>query len=399
MKLLQYELKKLLYNKRSFFFILSLALFYIGIGMGHGLFTFKEDASFTEYSQLAKEVAGPKQDKFAKDATTKMNELFSVLGSSHQVMKTSSKDSLTKLYFNYYQYLARVDAYYNGAETDDTDEYTGILPLKKKVEELASEGKTDTYQYKKLKKQLDTQTELGAPEFDNVVLWENLYEGWNGILILILLFFPLAFLISPVFTKEVSTGMDNIILSSANGRTSIVLAKLGAVSVTSMLLSIIYFASTFLGNFLPFMSIEGSSSHVRSLSFMAGSSLDMSIFSFALLTVLWVTMAALVFGIIITLLSSLLKNHAAVFGIGIIVLLFGMILESLGTEIVQQIQLFIDYCFKNTISISTIFGSFTYYNIFGFAIPYWLCSIIVFLALSVSGFVALLYQQKRRTIA
>lgn len=132
---------------------------------------------------------------------------------------------------------------------------------------------------------------------------------------------------------------------------------------------------------------------------MAGSSLDMSIISFVLLTVLWVTLAALVFGIIITLISSLFKNQASVFGVGIIVLLLGIILEALGTEIVQKIQVLIDYCFTNTISMSTIFGSYTYNNIFGIAIPYWACTIFVFVALSIAASVALWYQQKRRTIA
>ena len=384
-------------NKRSICFILVLTVFYVGIGLGNSLFTFRGDNSFSKYSEVAKDVTGPRNDEFAKTAKEAIDKISSVIGDSRQVMRTCSKNNVEKLYYEYNKFSSRVDAYYNGVVDNEP---TGIIPLQNKLTELESQNKTDTYQFKKLKKQLNTLTKLGAPEFENVILWESLYEGLNGILLIILLFFPLVFLISSVYTKEVSTGMDNILLSSVKGRTSMVFAKLGAVSVTCIIFCFIYFTASFLGNFLPYgMNFTGATASVRCLSFMSNSPLNMSIQSFVLLTFTWVTLTSLVVGIITSLISSLLKNHATVFGCSIIVLLLSILFEALGSEIVTRVQLILDFCFTNTISVSTIFGSFACYPILRAVCPYWLCVLIVFLLICSLVFVALLYQQKHRTIA
>lgn len=399
MKLFRFELKKLIFNKCSLLFIAVLALFYLGIGIGNSLFSFTGDSSLKEYSKLTEDVSGPLNEEFAAISSGKITELSKLLGNAHQVQRSCSKDNTSKLYFDYYNFATRVNAYYNGSANDDPDAPSGINPLQEKVAQLEANHETDTYLYDKLKTQLDTMTNLGAPEFENVVLWESLFEGWNGIILLILLFFPITFLISSVYTREVSTGMDNLILSSANGRIAIVLAKLGAGAVCSVIITLIYFVATFIGNFLPYMSFEGALASVRSLSFMSGAQFDMSILSFAFLTVLWTLLAALVFGAIVTLISSLLKNHATVFGCGIIVLLLGLILESLGSGIVEKIQLLVDFSFLNTLSISTIFGSASTYNLFGNAVPYWLCAAGIFVILGILTVVALIRQQRHRTIA
>lgn len=399
MKLFRFELKKLLLNKRSLIFIAFLSLFYFGVGIGNSIFTFQGENTFTKYSNLAKDVTGPLKQEFAQTSANEMNELLSILKSEHSVKRRASKESISKLNYEYNQYASRVATYHNGSPNDDPDDPNGIEPLQQRISELKAAGKTDTYLYKKLTQKLTKLLDLGEPEFENVILWETLYEGWNGIIILILLFFPLAFLISSVFTKEVTTGMDNLILSSVKGRSSIVFAKIAAASVCSVLVTLVYFITTFIGNFIPYMSFEGASAPVRCLSIMANTQLDMSIFSFALLTVLWVTIAALIFGAIMVLFSSFLKNHATVFGLGILVLLLGIIIEALGSNIVEKLQLLIDFCFINTISVSTIFGNSSTYNIFGFVVPYWLLGIVVFAILAIVVLFSLIKQQKHRTIA
>ncbi len=399
MNLFKFELKKLLLNRRSLIFIAILGVFYFAIGFGNSLFSFGGSASFSEYSGLADNVTGSIDKEFASTSTEKISALNSLYGSAHHVMRQCSNESMSKLEYDYFQFSSRYDAYYNGSYNDDPESPNGIYPLEKKLDALKADNKTDTYQYKKLDKQLNTLNDLGEPEFANVVLWESLFEGWNGIIILILLFFPLAFLVSSVFTKEATSGMDNLILSSINGRASILAAKMGSVAVLSIILSLLYFTATFLGNFIPYMSLTGYDAPVRCLSFMSQSPLDMNVLSFALLNVLWVTLVALVFGFIATYISSKLKNHAAVFGVGIIILLLGLILESLGTDIVEKIQLLVDFSFINTIDTTKIFGSFSSYNVFGQVIPYWVCSVVIFFVLIALATIALIKQQKSRVIA
>lgn len=397
MNLLQYEIKKLLFNKRSMIFIAILALLYISVGVGNSLFTFQENSSFSEYSEIASDVEGSINQEFAATSTEKIQDLLSIYGSTHSVKRVCSRDSELKLFFDYAQYADRVNSYTNG--NSESDEPTGIVELEQELEQLKDNGKTDTYQYKKLNKQLTTMKKLGAPEFHNVVLWQSLFEGWNGLILLILLFFPMAFLISSVYTKESTTGMDNLILSSEKGRTSIALAKLGAVAISTVFVTLIYFIATFIGNFLPFMSLKGGTVSVRSLGIMSNAQFDMSIFSFALITVLWVTFISIVFGAIIAYISSKFKNQASVFGVGIIILLLGIILEALGSNIVSKLQIIVDFCFDKVLNVSTILGSATTYNLFGFVVPYYILATIIFVLLGVFAILLVIRQQKHRTIA
>ena len=399
MNLFKFELKKLLLNRRSLIFLAILGVFYFSIGFANTLFSFEEDATFSEYNTLADKVVGSYDEEFAASATKKITDMSNLLGNEHQVMHKCSKDSLSKLEYNYFMFSTRYNTYFNGSSEDDPDSPSGIKPLEAKLAQLKADGDSDTYQYKKLDKQLSTMKELGAPEFGNVVLWESLFEEWNGIMIIILLFFPLAFMVSSVFTKEVTSGMDNLILSSVNGRTSILVAKMGSVGILSIVVCLIFFITTFLGNFLPYMSLKGFDAPVRCLSFMSGSSLDMSVLSFALLNVVWVTFTGLVVGFIVAYISSKLKNHAAVFGIGILLLLLGIILEALGSSVMEKLQLLVDFCFINTIDTTNIFGGFASYNIFGQVIPYWICSVVVSFALIILSCLALYKQQQKRVIA
>lgn len=193
--------------------------------------------------------------------------------------------------------------------------------------------------------------------------------------------------------------MDNVILSSQNGRGKLVVAKLGAVAVTCTVVTLIFFLGTALGNFIPFLSLYGGGNSIRCISSLLTAQLDVSIFSFSMITVFWVLFVAIVFGFIVSLISSKMKNHAAVFGFGIIVLMVNMVIEALGTEIVEFLDVVVKLGFTNTVSSISIFGGTTTFNIFGLVVPYYAVALFGLTCFAVLSVIGVYHSQKKRTIA
>jgi ABC-type transport system involved in multi-copper enzyme maturation permease subunit len=132
-----------------------------------------------------------------------------------------------------------VDEYHRGSPLDSLFEPYGVTVLQKRIGDLELAGETKSFEYKKTAVQLRTEQNLGEPQFANTVLWANLFANWGDFIILFLLFVPMAFIISPVFSFEASSGMDNLILSSRHGREKIVSAKIVAVIVSSVVIIVL----------------------------------------------------------------------------------------------------------------------------------------------------------------
>ena len=372
---------------------------YIGIGVANIIMPFKGTGTHEIYTELAGDFTGKLDLVQAEKSTAEVSELQGLYGTGHMVERMSSTNGQLKFDYQYSAFATRVNTYYNGTGVPGSDEIIGIKPLEEEIARLEAAGETDTYQYDKLVKQLDFEKNIGEPEFQEVTSWDSLFEEWGGIFILILLFFPLAFLIAPVFTMEASTGMDNVILSSQNGRGKLVVAKLGAVAVTCTVVTLIFFLGTALGNFIPFLSLYGGGNSIRCISSLLTAQLDVSIFSFSMITVFWVLFVAIVFGFIVSLISSKMKNHAAVFGFGIIVLMVNMVIEALGTEIVEFLDVVVKLGFTNTVSSISIFGGTTTFNIFGLVVPYYAVALFGLTCFAVLSVIGVYHSQKKRTIA
>lgn len=399
MKLFRFELRKLLLNKKTLIILAVMFALYIGIGVANIIMPFKGTGTHEIYTELAGDFTGKLDLVQAEKSTAEVSELQGLYGTGHMVERMSSTNGQLKFDYQYSAFATRVNTYYNGTGVPGSDEIIGIKPLEEEIARLEAAGETDTYQYDKLVKQLDFEKNIGEPEFQEVTSWDSLFEEWGGIFILILLFFPLAFLIAPVFTMEASTGMDNVILSSQNGRGKLVVAKLGAVAVTCTVVTLIFFLGTALGNFIPFLSLYGGGNSIRCISSLLTAQLDVSIFSFSMITVFWVLFVAIVFGFIVSLISSKMKNHAAVFGFGIIVLMVNMVIEALGTEIVEFLDVVVKLGFTNTVSSISIFGGTTTFNIFGLVVPYYAVALFGLTCFAVLSVIGVYHSQKKRTIA
>jgi len=398
MKLFRFELRKLLLNKRTLIVSAVLLAFYCVVGVGMSIVSFGGLANYSTYSKLANPVIGPYNAEQAELSNIAYEAAKERWGTDDGVARMSSEDPQLKFDKAYYDYSVTVDEYWNGPTLgQDVDYITGIYPLQQQLAELTAAGATDSYDYQRYSAQLETELAAGEPEFQNVVLWESLFGVWGGVMAVILLFFPISFIIAPVFTNEHTTGMDNIILSSKKGQRQIVVAKVSAVSVTCVILALLYFAGTFIGTFLPFGTLAGAGLPIRSV--LTASQISMSIGSFAALTVVWTIFVAIVYGAVLTLISSKLKSQAATFGIGIVILLGNVMISALGTTVEDTLSMLVDFGFMNTANASAIFGGLTSFNVFGSVVPYYIMALIVLLTVGVIALLGVRISQKYRTVA
>ncbi|GHU10637.1 hypothetical protein FACS1894151_10150 [Spirochaetia bacterium] len=406
-KLIQFELRKCLFNKRSIAVIAVLFIVYIAGGLGASVASFGGTEGYKAYSELVDTAAGPYNAEQAAVSEEAYEAALSVYGNADYLARLSLQNPELRFHLAYKEYAASVDAYWNGpADGQDLDNITGIYPLQKKIVELENEntkGASGTYDYKRYSARLETELAAGEPEFRNTALWDSFLSNCSSMVTIMLLFFPIGFLVAPVFTNEQTTGMDNIILSSKNGQRSTVLAKIGAVAVTCILMSVLYFTGTFIGTFLPFGIFAGAvlpgGLPVRTLVSMANAQITMSIGAFAALTLLWLIFATIVFAVILTLVSGKCKRQAAVFAIGILILLANIIINSLGTSVSDALDIVLKFGFMNTVGAITVFGGITTFNVFGLVADYSTMTIIVMGITALAAAVGVELSQKRRTVA
>jgi len=398
MKLFRFELRKLLLNKKTLITSAVLLALYCVVGVGLSIASFGGLENYSVYSELANAVTGPYNAEQAELSNIAYEAAKERWGTDEGVTKLSSQDPQLKFDKAYYDYTVTVDEYWNGPILgQDVDNITGIYPLQQQLAELTAAGATDSYDYQRYSAQLETELAAGEPEFQNAALWESLFGVWGGVMAVILLFFPISFIIAPVFTNENTTGMDNIILSSKKGQGQIVAAKVGAVSVTCVIIALIYFAGTFIGTFLPFGTLAGAGLPIRSV--LTASQISMSIGSFAALTVVWTIFVAIVYGAVLTLISSKLKSQAATFGIGIVILLGNVMISALGTTVEDTLSMLIDFGFMNTANASAIFGGLTSFHVFGSVVPYYIMALVILLVIGIIALFGVRISQKYRTVA
>jgi ABC-type transport system involved in multi-copper enzyme maturation permease subunit len=400
MSLFRFELRKLLLNKRTILIVAAMAVLYAAIGFGTSYFLVGSGDSYKTYSALAAPVTGPLDEQKANEALANYEALKERFGDNPEMIYYgTSSDPVLKFNVDYANFVGYVDEYHSGAVSDSLTQPYGINVLKENLEQLEDAGKANTFEYKSTQTQLATEESLGEPKFANTVEWGNLFTNWGDFIMLFVLFIPLAFIVSPVFCREASTGMDNLILSSRNGRRKIVTAKLGAVIVTSLTILGIYLLATFLFGFLSVGTLEGWDAALRSVPNYVRAPFGFTALQFTFISALWVLLSGTVYALIVSLISSLIKNQMAVLGVSLIVLFFNIGINALGTGIQSALQWLVDFGVSNFALAGEVFAGYKVYNIFGFPVPYYAVLLVFMVAVSAFATLGIYLLQKRRSVA
>ncbi len=399
MSLFRFELRKLLFNRKTLILLLCLFVLYSVVGLTSTVFLIGGNDSYRAYEKSAADWEGPFDGEKAAEAETIYQEVSARYGTDARMIARSVKDQPDIiLAVNYHAYTERVEEYWRGTPPESAEEPYGIALLQEKIAELEGQGKQDSFDYRELSASLQRLEELGEPEFANALLWENLFNNWGEHMMQFLLFVPLTFVIAPVFAVECSSGMDNLILSSRNGRRKIVTAKLLSVLAASTVVVVLYLTATFLFGFLPHGSFRGWDAAIQSIPTYARSMFHFKVWQLAAAGAAWLIFTGAVYSLIICFISSRMKSQMGTAGVSLLILFVNVGLAAMGDTVTQRLGALVDFGLANVTLMKEVFGGYKVFDFLGLWVTYPVMAIIVLAFLAAVMAAAVYRGQKKRTV-
>lgn len=398
MSLFRFELRKLLLNKKTLILLICLFALYSMVGLTSTMFLIGRNDSYRAYEELAADWEGAFDSEKAAEAEKIYREVSARYGTDTRMIARSVKDKPEIiLAVNYHAYTERFEEYRNGTPPESAEKPYGIALLQTKIAELENKGKQDTAAYRELSEALQRLEELGEPEFANTLLWENLFGNWGEHMMQFLLFVPLTFVIAPIFAVERSGGMDNLILSSRNGRRKIVTAKLLSVLVSSVVVTALYLTATFIFGFLPHGSFHGWDAAIQSVPTYARSMFQWKIWQLAAVGAVWLIFTGMVYSLIVCFISSRMKSLLGTAGVSLAILFVNVGLAAMGDTVMQRLGILVDFGLANVTLAKEVFGGYKVFHVFGRNVSYPFMAILVLAAVAAAAVWGIYQGQKIRT--
>lgn len=403
MKIFQYEMKKLLLNKNRLILLAVLFLIYMLVAWlsSKGQFELSGQEgkqAISEYTKLMSEHTGKlDQEQLVKSQEIR-DKAISEHGTGEELNMKINRDPVLKFNMRYAQFGQRVNEYWNGPAEQNKADPRGINPLKEKLKELEAAGQTNSFEYKKYSSRLDAELSIGEPVFENAVFWNCLFIRFDGFMIVFLLLLVLTYFIAPLFTQEVRTEMDSIVLSTVKGRKEIVTAKLFSAAVTGAVVTAVYLIGSFIGTFIGYSDLSGINASLRSMDGFDSSTLQLSAGSTALLGSIWLIFAAVTFSLALAYISSKMKSQSAAFGLGMVILLAGSMSNYFSNGIKALIWPVVDFNFGSLAMFNVIFGQAKIYNLFGMPLSYAVAALVVSFILCAAAVLLTYLAQRKRTV-
>jgi len=246
---------------------------------------------------------------------------------------------------------------------------------------------------------LGLELSQSEPIFAYTQFWNNFATAFDILRVVFILLMILAFVIAPVFTQEIKTDMNSIVLCSLKGRREIVTAKLLSVCSTAIILTALYFSGYFIGAFIATGNIEGFNAPARCFATFEGTAIDTTVVGMAMLGVLWTTLAAVVFGLVVCLISAFAKNQTSVFGLSVVFILTFSMMGFSPDYIHATIWPLVDFNFVTLSLFGIIFSGSTMYNFLGIPLSYGMVAFMACIALgTVAALLTYLAQKKRSVV-
>ncbi len=393
MKLLKHEMKKLLFNKVKLLLLAAMFIFYAVLGWGVSA----GNAGAAEYDRLIVENTGKLNQQQYEESKEIYKAAVDKYGTGEPLAVQVNRYPVLRFHSLYVRFGQSVDAYWNGPEKQNPDDILGVYLLQEKLEELENANQTNSYEYRLYKMRLNTELAYGEPYFTQSYYWNIYFVAFEAILVIFFAMAAIAFFISPVFSQEVKTEMDSIILCSVKGRREIVTAKLLSAGITSAIIAAVYLIGYFAGTWITVGDLSGFDAPIRSLGGFGLSALNVMAGEMAIISALWLILVASAFGVTLTLISALVKNQSAAFGLGIAVLFAGALSNSLG-NMPQFLHPLIYFNFSTMSMFNTVFGGNRIFNLLGTPVSYGMMAFIVCLALGALACLLTYIAQKKRSV-
>ncbi len=387
-------MRKLLFNKSRLLLLSILFVLYALIGFMAsygGEFEIEDRAqekeAVTQFMALIEENKGKLNLKKLFESTAAVDAAIKQFGKGEPFNYSVNRDPVLRFNNMYVSFGTQVNNY-----------LTNLDNINGKMNELKADGKTESYEYRALEKKLKAELLHGEPTFEYARTWNFFLLAFEGQLVFFLFMMVLTFFISPLFTQEIKTEMDSIVLCSQKGRREIVTAKLLSAAAVSVILAIIYVGGWFLGIAIACRNFSGFYAPVRSMAAFGITLVNTTGGGAAILCFVWLLIVAATFGLALAFVSSIMKNQSSAFGIGIVILIVGMASGWLN-KIRDLAWPLMDFNFSIMSSSTTIWGSDKLYDFLGMPISYGMAaSIACILILGVFSLLTYLSQKKRSVV-
>lgn len=373
MELLKQELYKI-FSKKHLFLILALMIL-LTYGP-NALIAFKDVKS--DYRPINKvyNYTKPFEGKITKE---KEEKIFSVFKSNKDKNKD---DKMTGIYegiwCNYSEqkrprFVAISDVlreadppFYNEKLDNRTHDFKGykLDELNKNLKELKKAGKENTYEYKNKSAANNMYKKLSEPKFFYVESWQYISSFVNDTNFTII-FIMLLLGISPIFSEEYKTKVSTIILSSKRGRSGCVRAKILAAIIYAILIA---FICNLIGTIVvtKMYGIEGLNAPMQSLFEFSCSPYNFTIVQFYLTLFFTSIIGAILFVLLILLISNITKSSMMTFFISGFIFVFPMLVEKfIGVANVWWKKPLISLSITQIFNATKIYDVFSTINIFG----------------------------------
>ncbi|MBE4909182.1 hypothetical protein IMZ08_14035 [Bacillus luteolus] len=185
--------------------------------------------------------------------------------------------------------------------------------------------------------------------------------------------------LSPIYSNEYSSNVDNYIFSSKKGRKSLAWAKMGASLIYTLIVVFVWEMFSLLMNFLQ----HGNDGWSTPLQLLTAPYYRDSPYSFTALEYHFVQLgihllAAFAFALLIVLISSISKNSLISFFVSLSIFAVPIIIDG-----VQWLETILAFSYTEVLRVQFLFNEFKTVDVFGYPISYpvFACLIMIMLLL------------------
>ncbi|APF27113.1 ABC-2 transporter family protein [Clostridium sporogenes] len=373
MELLKQELYKI-FSKKHLVLILALMLLFVyGPNFFMSITDIKDEYGLTN---TLYNYTKPFEGKITKE---KEDKIFSIFKSNKDKDKNSKVTGIyERIWCNYSEqkrprFVAIADVlrqadppFYNEKLDNRPHDFKGykLDELNKDLKELKRAGRENIYEYKNKNAANNMYKKLSEPKFFYVESWQYISSFVNETNFTII-FIMLLLGISPIFSEEYKTKVSTIILSSKKGRSECVRAKILAAIIYAIFIA---FICNLIGTIVitKMYGIEGFNAPMQSLFEFSCSPYNFTIAQFYLTLFFTSIIGAILFVLLILLISNITKSSMMTFFISGFIFVFPMLVEKLiGVANVWWKKPLISLSITQIFNATKIYDVFSTINIFG----------------------------------
>lgn len=401
MRLYLYECRKLFWNwqKLALLGVVAVTYFILAFTSVFGEYELNQSEipnAYDTYVQQVETHRGSYDEAAFQKAQEVVAKAFEVYGRGEGFNQQRNRDPQLRFAFEYVQFGNRVNQYWHGVSEQRTT-IIGVLPVEAELARLTLAGETQTYEYRFYEQYVAQQIAIGEPQFSPSVFWGYYAVNFDPLKIVFGLLLVMTYFIAPLFTQEIASDMDSIILCTKRGRRQLVLAKIAAASTIALIIVGLYFGMSWLGTYAIAPDISGLQAAAQTVPGFEAMPFALNVGQVILVNIGWFAGMSVVFTSVLVFISAKTQTTSAAFGLGLVVTLAGGMLSYLAPKVQALIWPLVDFNYSNLFMVQNIFGTTKNYDVFGWPIPYWLCAVIVSLVLLGVGWYLIYRSQQTRS--